>query len=355
MAIVLPNRNRMYQALVEKDPSFEGIFVAAIRTTGIFCRPTCHARKPKPENVEYFCNARAAIAAGFRACKLCRPMESLGHTPAWIAELIQEVESAPSIKLTAQNLRERGLEPARVRRWFQKHHGMTFHAYQKMRRINQAFGQIRQGSSVVTAALESGYDSLSGFTEGFKQTTGFTPMQSDQNAIISITRVSTPLGPMLAGVFEDKLCLLEFTDRRMLETQLERLRKRFKAEILPGEDSLFEELNQQLDEYFQGNRIEFDIPLDIRGTPFQEKVWKVLLTIPPGKTRSYKQQAEMIGQPTAVRAVARANGDNRIAILIPCHRVIGADGKLTGYGGGLWRKERLLELEGGQIKSGRLF
>ena len=155
----------------------------------------------------------------------------------------------------------------------------------------------------------------------------------------------SPLGPLIAGATREGICLLEFADRRMVETQLERLKKSLKAELIPGTNKYFKPLNKQITEYFNEKRKEFTIPLVLAGTAFQEKVWSVLRTIPYGSTRSYKEQAEIVGDPKAVRAVARANGDNRIAIIIPCHRVIGANGKLVGYGGGLWRKKYLLNLE----------
>ena len=150
---------------------------------------------------------------------------------------------------------------------------------------------------------------------------------------------------MLAGATEEGICLLEFADRRMPETQLVRLLRLLDAEILPRQSDHVSNLRAQLSEYFDRSRRSFDVPLVIPGTPFQQRAWEGLRTIPYGETHSYQQQAEAIGRPTAVRAVARANGDNRVAILIPCHRVIGKNGRLTGYGGGLWRKEYLLHLE----------
>lgn len=174
---------------------------------------------------------------------------------------------------------------------------------------------------------------------------GTAPVKSNGQQLIHIGRLLTPLGPMLVGATQQGICLLEFTDRRMLETQLNRLQKRLNAKALPGDSPFFKQLDGELQAYFAGKRIGFDVPLITAGTPFQEKVWSALQTIPWGETRSYSEQAKLIGQPKAVRAVARANGDNRIVILIPCHRVIGADGSLTGYGGGLWRKQRLLEME----------
>ena len=156
---------------------------------------------------------------------------------------------------------------------------------------------------------------------------------------------------MIAGAAEDGICLLEFSDRRMLETQLLRLKKWFEAELVPGSSPYFEPLNQQIQAYFKGELRKFDVPLSAPGTDFQKQVWQALLAIPYGETCSYKQMAAQIQRPTAVRAVARANGDNRLAILIPCHRVIGDNGHLTGYGGGLWRKQYLLELEGARDKT----
>lgn len=341
----LPADAILYRALVDRDSRFEGIFVVGVKTTGIFCRPTCHARKPKPENVEFFSSAREALLHGYRPCKLCNPMDQPGESPSWLQSLLTEVHAHPEDRITDQDLRARGIDPHRVRRWFQKHHGMTFHAYCRALRLSQAFGRIRHGEQVGQVAFGTGYESLSGFTESFKKATGLAPQQSRKQRLVKITRILTPLGPMLAGAIEDGICLLEFVDRRMIETQLTRLRKLLYAKILPGTSPHFEALDAQMDEYFDGNRKEFDLPLVVPGTSFQQRVWEGLRTIPYGTTRSYQEQAKSIGQPTAVRAVARANGDNRIAIIIPCHRVIGKNGKLVGYGGGLWRKQYLLDLE----------
>ena len=335
----------MIKALQERDRRFEGIFVTAIKTTGIFCRPGCRARMPKIENVEFFATAKEALSFGYRPCKLCKPMEQYGEVPDWLKEILQEVHRNPGIKLRDYDLRKRGVDPARIRRWFKKYHNMTFQACLRALRINRAFGTIKLGETVTASAFDSGYDSLSGFNKTFTETTGFTPGQSKSRQVITITRILSPLGPFLAGATEEGVCLLEFTDRRMLETQIKRLKKRLNSELLPGKSKFFEPLSRQLQEYFEGKRKEFSIPLVTPGTDFQKTVWRELQTIPYGKTRSYEAQANAIGNPKAVRAVARANGDNRIAILIPCHRVIGKDGSMTGYGGKIWRKEYLLELE----------
>jgi AraC family transcriptional regulator, regulatory protein of adaptative response / methylated-DNA-[protein]-cysteine methyltransferase len=341
----LPDEATMYKAFLNKDSNFEGLFFVAVVTTGIFCRPTCTARKPKRENILFLPSAREALLQGYRPCKVCAPLGYKGELPDWLKPLMKEIERDPELRLKDYDLKKRNLDPNRVRRWFKKNHGLTFQAYLRTRRIGNAFGRIKYGEKVIEAAYEVGYESLSGFAETFKKTTGFSPNKSSHKQLIVITRILTPLGPMLAGATERGICLLEFVDRRMLETQLSRLKQLFNAELIPGSSSHFDELNKQLSEYFERRRQKFTVLLDMAGTAFQKKVWSALQTIPYGSTRSYKEQAEIIGQPEAVRAVAKANGDNRIAIIIPCHRVIGANGKLVGYGGGLWRKQYLLNLE----------
>ncbi len=231
---MLPPEPEMYQALLRKDSSYEGIFFVGVKTTGIFCRPSCTARKPKAENVEYFASVKEALAYGYRACKVCRPLQSIGEYPDWLQPLMREVDANPGLRLRDAELRARGLEPARLRRWFLKHYHMTFQAYLRSHRINLAFGLIRFRHRVTDAALDSGYESLSGFHQAFKKMTGFNPMHSKENSMITLTRLETPLGPMFAAASDAGLCLLEFTDRRMLETQFERLKKLMKAEIVTG-------------------------------------------------------------------------------------------------------------------------
>jgi AraC family transcriptional regulator of adaptative response/methylated-DNA-[protein]-cysteine methyltransferase len=345
MEYSFPDPETLYTALKQRDSTFEGIFVVGVKTTGVFCRPTCRARMPKRENVEFFASAQEAVRHGYRPCKICTPLEYKGAPPAWLRPLLEEINASPLVKWKDSHLRERGLDPSRVRYWFKKQHGMTFQGYLRMLRIGQAFGRIRHGEKVVSTAFDSGYGSLSGFADSFRKTTDFAPSQSRNSHLIPTTRILTPLGPMLAGATDEGICLLEFIDRRMLETQLGRISQLLHARMVPGSHAHFDPLNEQLDEYFSGKRKEFDLPLASPGTPFQQKVWAGLQTIPYGCTRSYKEQAQSIGSPNAVRAVAKANGDNRIAIIIPCHRVIGANGELVGYGGGLSRKQYLLKLE----------
>lgn len=335
----------MYQASYEKNPDFEGVFWMAVKTTGIFCRPTCTARKPKPENVEFFDNTKDAIQKGYRPCKVCKPLVNPDETPLDIRKLLIELSENPGLKLKDVDLVERGLQPITVKRWFLKHHGMTFHAFQRTFKINSAFKKLQQGENVLDVALDNGYESLSGFNDSFKNVFGVSPKNSKMEKIVDLKRIETPLGTMIACANENGICMLEFSDRKALPTELKEISKHFDANIVQGENPHFKTLEKELEEYFEGKLKDFTVPLAPVGTDFQKKVWKILRTIPYGTTRTYQQQADILGNPKAVRAVANANGLNKISIIIPCHRVIGSNGTLTGYGGGIWRKQKLLELE----------
>jgi AraC family transcriptional regulator of adaptative response/methylated-DNA-[protein]-cysteine methyltransferase len=345
----LPPIDQMYEAVLRRDASFDGVFFTAVTTTGIFCRPTCPARKPARDNVEFFPSPRDALFAGYRPCRRCRPLEPAGAAPDWLRPLLDAVQESPEQRWKDTDLRSRGIEPSRVRRWFKEQYGMTFHAYQRGIRLGRALGQLREGRPVTSTAFDSGWESLSGFNDAIRRLAGKTPTASRSTTIVHLTRFLTPLGPMVAGSVDDAICLLEFSDRRMLERQLARISSLLKCTIVPGTTTVLAQLEEELDQYFRGLRQQFTVPLVTPGSEFQQSVWNALLKIPYGQTRSYAQQAALVGRPDAVRAVARANGDNRIAIVIPCHRVIGADGQLTGYGGGLWRKKWLLDLETGQL------
>ena len=334
-----------YNAIGKKESIYEGVFITAVTSTGIFCRPSCRARKPKPENVIFYDTPQEAIQNGFRPCKVCRPMELEAKAPDHIRKIIKELHNDPYLKIKDQDLRQRGIEPSQIRRWFKRHHHMTFHSYQRMLRINKAYNQIQGGNSVTETAFGVGYESLSGFNEGWQNIFGKSPMKTKDSTIINIVRFPTKLGPMFACATNRGLCLLEFTDRRMLETEFQDLCKRLNGVILPGENPYLTMVQEQIAAYFEGKRNSFNIPLHTPGTPFQQSVWEALKEIPYGETRSYKEQATGMGKPNAVRAVASANGMNRVAIIIPCHRVIGSNGNLTGYAGGLERKKALLSLE----------
>ena len=233
---------------------------------------------------------------------------------------------------------------------------MTFHAYCRGRRLTGALRQLRAGDALDDVALGTGWDSHSGFRDAFAKTFGTAPgairsgsrrpsgLPTAGDAVITAA-IDTPLGPMIAGATDEGLCLLEFADRRMLEAQLKRLQGLLKRPLVPGDHRHLKQTREELDRYFAGRLQTFTVPLVFRGTPFEERAWRELIRIPYGKTISYAQLADRVKSPGAQRAVGRANGMNRISIIIPCHRVVNSNGQLGGYGGGLWRKHWLLALE----------
>ena len=343
--MTLPSTTEMYRALVERDQSFEGLFYACIRTTGIFCRPTCYARKPKPENVEYTSTIQEALHRGYRPCQLCEPMAVATPAPNWLAPLIDELRRHPDLKLRDHDLRIRGLDPVHVRRTFKRSFGMTFQAYQRACRLGTAMKSLHAGSATIDAGMDAGFESDSGFRSAFARVFGETPGRARDTALLAATWIETPLGPMLAVAGDRGLELLEFVDRRALESELRAVRGRLGAVIVPGDHAVLKRTSEQLREYFAGTRRAFDLPLNQHGSPFQLAAWRALREIPYGETRSYTDIARRVGSPGAVRAIGRVNGQNQIAIVVPCHRVIRADGSLCGYGGGKWRKHWLLDHE----------
>lgn len=343
----LPPPARLYRAVVDRDTTFDGVFITAVKTTGIFCRPGCTAKTPRRENVEFFASPAEALKAGYRPCLRCKPMTPRDEAPAWAAKVIELAESHDGQRLTAADLRRAGIEPARAARYFKSRYGMTFQAYHRLRRLSGAVHHLREGKNVTAAQQHAGFDSASGFREAFATVFGAPPSKAELAAarVLTAAWLPTTMGPMLAVASDGGLCMLEFVDRRGLQTQIDSLRKPGVI-IVPGRNKHIAAIERELADYFTGKLTRFTVALDVPGTPFQTKVWAELKRIPRGQTRSYAQVARAIGAPDAVRAVARANGQNRIAIIIPCHRVIGSDGSLTGYAGGLERKRKLLTIEG---------
>jgi AraC family transcriptional regulator of adaptative response/methylated-DNA-[protein]-cysteine methyltransferase len=345
---LLPPPETMYRALVNRDASFEGIFYIGVRTTGIFCRPTCTARKPSRENVHFFATPSDALESGYRPCLRCHPLDPNAHPPKLIERLRAEVERAPGGRLTDKELAAMAIDPSTARRQFKRHYGMTFQAYHRARRMGLALRDVRRGGRVDKARNGSGFESESGFREAFTKIFGEPPTRLKQVRTcgpLFAERIDTPLGAMIAVADDEGLRLLEFTDRRATERELSILRRRLGTNVVPGEHRFLTATSQQLNDYFSGKDLEFDIPLAPVGSGFQLRAWKILRSIPVGETRSYSWMAKRLGDENARRAVGRANGTNMICIIIPCHRVIRADGTLCGYGGGLWRKKWLLDHE----------
>ena len=230
----------MLEAFLSRAVGYEGIFFTAVRTTGIFCHPTCGAKKPLIENTEFFATVGAALFAGYRPCKICRPLEPPGSPPEWLHDLLEELENQPSHRWTDASLRKRGLSPGRIRRWFQRHYGMTFQAYSRAKRLGLALRKITQGESVIHAAFNQGFESLSGFDTAFRQSLGRSPREARGTRQAAVARLSTPLGPMLAAATEEALYLLEFAGRSMIGTQLKVLTQRQGWTIAPGMNPVIE-------------------------------------------------------------------------------------------------------------------
>lgn len=346
MASKLPSHDIMLAAMLVSDPRFVGVFFTAVVTTKIFCRPTCSAKKPRPENVRFFASAAECMTAGFRPCKRCRPLDLPDATPTWIAALLAEANADPRRQWSDDELRERGADPVTLRRWCKANVGLTFHELVRAHRVGEALGVLRAGASIDDAGAAAGYASVSGFRDAVTNVVGDSAGRSRTQDLLTYTRIETPLGPMLALASERGLVMLEFLDRPILVDELAALRERFACALLPGDSAHLQHATRELSAYFAGSLRDFTVPLDIRGTAFQTRVWHALVAIPYGATCSYGELARAIGQPTAQRAVGLANGQNQLAIIIPCHRVIGANGKLVGYGGGMARKQWLLRHEG---------
>jgi AraC family transcriptional regulator of adaptative response/methylated-DNA-[protein]-cysteine methyltransferase len=342
---LLPSPDMMYRALCDRDSTFEGIFVAGIRTTGIFCRPTCSAKKPQPQNVEFFASASDALLGGYRPCLRCQPMDPAKPAPPLIQRLRAEVEKAPGGRIAEKELRDLGIDPSTARRQFKRHYGMTFQAYHRARRMGLALREVRSGARVDEAQSESGFESASGFREAFVRIFGEPPTDAKERGCMFAERIETPLGVMIAVADDEGLRLLEFADRRATERELKLLRQRLRRSMVPGEHKFLKQIRRELDDYFAGRSLSFATPTAPVGSDFQQRTWNLLCSIPPAETRSYSWMAERLKIPGARRAVGRANGSNMMSLIIPCHRVIRADGTLCGYGGGLWRKRWLLEHE----------
>ncbi len=339
-------KQEFYQALIDKNVTYEGRFYVGVKTTGVFCRPTCPARKPRFENCEFFRTAQEALLASFRPCQRCRPLSYPNHASDLVRTLVEAIEESPERRWKQRDVEAFSIDTSTARRQFKKRFGMTFIEYARARRMGIAMKNIREGETVIDTQLTVGYESSSGFRDAFSKIMGAAPTQFNKHhLILKAAWLDTPLGPMLAISDEHCLYLLEFVDRRGLEKEIERLRFKTKAAIIPGSTAPLRFIDTELTAYFNGKLKKFETPVHLLGSPFQAQAWNMLMEIPYGETRSYLDQAHAIGNPSACRAVARANGTNQLAIIIPCHRIINNDGRLGGYGGGIHRKKWLIDHE----------
>jgi AraC family transcriptional regulator of adaptative response/methylated-DNA-[protein]-cysteine methyltransferase len=333
---------RMWRAFLERDAEFDGSFLVAVRSTKIFCRPTCPARRPKRENVEFFALASEAQSAGYRACKRCHPLED---SPALVVRLRGLVEQSRDTRIGEKQLARLGIDPSTARRQFQRHVGLSFQAWQRVQRLGRGLGKMRGGARVIEAQLASGFESASGFRAAMERHFGQAPARASAVPVLCTRWVESPLGVLLLAADEVGLRLVEFAVEERLEREIGQLREALGAVLAPGRNAHLAAAEAQLAEYFAGNRMQFELELAPLGTDFECRVWSELGRIPFGETRSYAEIAERIGRAGAQRAVGTANGRNRLAIVIPCHRVIRGDGELSGYGGGVARKRWLLDHE----------
>ncbi len=342
----LPARKRMYHALIARDPAFEGIFFFGVRTTKIFCRPTCRAKIPRFQNVEFFSSPEAARAAGFRPCLRCRPGESNARLPAALERLLFELQNRPDGRLADKELGDLGIQPTTARRQFKKYQGMSFQAYQRARRLGLALRDVQTGSTAEEAQTRRGYKSSSAFRAAFAKTFGKTPgAVGATGSLLAQQQLSTPLGKILALADEAGIRLLQFLDHPGLADQVERCRRQLGTMNVPGTNRHLETVSRELDEYFAGRRKNFTVALAPIGTEFQRRVWNQLSGVGFSGLSTYAELARGLGKPGGARALGNALGANPIVILIPCHRVARGDGTIGGYSGGAWRKRRLLAHE----------
>ncbi|WP_310622346.1 bifunctional transcriptional activator/DNA repair enzyme AdaA [Flexibacterium corallicola] len=345
MLFDIPDHDTLYKALLARDAAYDGQVYVCVSSTDVFCRLTCPARKPKQENCTFYETVGECIEAGYRACKRCHPLQPMALADPAIAALLAALDERPDYRWREGDIERMGFELSTVRRSFKRQFGMTFLEMARQRRLRDGFETIAKGGSVIEGQINAGFDSPSAFRTAFLKLMGKAPGNLSSDPLLLADWIPTPLGDMISVSSKSQLHLLEFFDRRALPKELGRLDMFTKGRLGIGRMPPSEQIKEELTAFFTGASSDFQTPLAYHGSDFSGAVWDSLRQISAGQTRSYSDIAASIGRPSAVRAVARANGANQIALVIPCHRVIGSDGSLTGYGGGLWRKQKLLEIE----------
>ena len=347
---------RRWQAVVGRDGSLDGTFVFGVSSTGIFCRPSCPAKRPRRENVSFFDHALQAEQAGYRACLRCRPKAVDGNPQSALVRSIcryieQHIEGQLTLSLLAKEFRR---SPFHLQRTFKSVLGVSPKAYMDACRLRQVKQNLQAGHSVTTALYAAGYGSSSRLYERTATQLGMTPEKYRRGAVAAVVRYTifrytivrqpgSPLGHMLIAATDKGICAIQFGDS---EQQLQQgLMREFPFAARRRDDAAMSQWRENLTRLIQGHELNPSLPLDIRATAFQRRVWEALQKIPRGETRSYSAVAKNIGMPKATRAVARACATNPVAVAIPCHRVIREDGELGGYRWGIERKEQLLAME----------
>jgi AraC family transcriptional regulator, regulatory protein of adaptative response / methylated-DNA-[protein]-cysteine methyltransferase len=337
-----------WQAVVKRDSGLDGAFVFGVSSTGVFCRPSCPARRPKRENVRFFEHATAAENAGFRACLRCRPKAVDGNPQSALVRAIcryieQNIEDRLTLALLAKKFSRSAFH---LQRMFKAVLGVSPKAYIDACRLRQVKQNLQAGHDVTTSLYAAGYGSSSRLYERTSAQLGMTPEKYRRGAIAAVVRftiTSSPLGRMLIAATDKGICAIQFADSDDDLTQ--GLMREFPFAARKRDDAALAQWRVSLSQLMTGQKAHPSLPLDIRATAFQRRVWEHLQRIPRGETQSYSAVAKKLGMPKATRAVARACATNPVAIAIPCHRVVRQDGDLGGYRWGIERKEQLLALE----------
>ena len=337
-----------WNAVVTRDAAHDGEFVFAVSSTGVFCRPSCAARRPRRENVQFFLTPEQAEKAGYRACLRCRPKSISGNAQSdEVKAICRFIEQHLDEPLTLSRLgKEFHQSPFHLQRRFKAVLGITPREYADSCRMRLLKRNLQSGDSVTRAMYDAGYGSSSRLYEKTASQLGMTPDKYRRGAIaaaIRYTCADSPLGRMLIAATDRGICAIQFarTDGELIEG----LKREFPFAMRKSDDGGLRSWVSALLKHMRGKDLDSSLPLDIRATAFQRRVWEYLQSIPFGNTESYSQVAKGIGQPTAVRAVARACATNPVAVAIPCHRVVSKDGTMGGYRWGIERKKTLLQME----------
>jgi len=342
-------RDPRWARVLARDAAADGAFFYSVATTGVFCRPSCGARPARPENVDFHANAADAERAGFRPCMRCKPTsppleERQAETVAELCRFIEGCEHAPSLEELASNA---GLSPSHTHRLFRRITGVTPAAYASSHRARRVRGALRNANTVTEAIFDAGYGSSARFYEKSSQLLGMTPTEYRAGAKSLRVRFAIgecSLGVILVAATEKGVCAISLgADAEKLANELE---SRFPGAELVSDDAAFARLVARVIAIVEGGRADAKLPLDIRGTVFQQRVWEALRTIPAGSTATYAEIAAKVGAPRSHRAVAKACASNVLAVVIPCHRVVRSDGGVSGYRWGVARKRALLAREG---------
>ena len=338
--------DRAWQMVEDRKPAADMLFVYAVRTTGIYCRPSCPSRRPLRKSVEFFATGELAERAGYRACKRCTPGQA--HPQAHMLTLAcdyieRNIDRTVKLEKLGKIV---GLSAFHTQRLFRRYLGISPRQYQQALRMESFRRNLLTNDSVTTAMYDAGFASSSRLYESANEHLGMTPTEyraGGKNVAIQYAIADSPLGKMLVAATHAGICFVAFG---LLESDLEDdLASRFPASTRSRDEGELGSAVTQILAQMTEHPVTLELPLDVRATVFQRRVWEALQRIPRGETRTYSQIAQEIGQPTAVRAVARACATNPVAVVVPCHRVIGSDGTLTGYRWGVERKKKLLELE----------